>query len=399
MKIQKRSTLICAGAVVTALCAATQPANAFSIANTSATWDNVLTRSGNTIGSGGITASDANLVKFLEADGISQVRWGEAFYGGHYEEVTEYITEEVTEYVTEDVVREVLVDVTEYVDEEVITQKRVKKTRRVPKTDKNGEIEYKKNGKMKTEKEKYFVMEEVKKTVSRPVTRQVRQQFTEQVEVPVTRQVTTPVTTQVWVPPTYENQSGLGFEGVSNLDLTLGEAFNIGQLSHFNQTIYTNDFIGESAEIALTLDFGLPGIGSKTFNFGFNIDETANHKGFNNNGASCAYQTTAGLGCSDKITWDFSVDESDSFTYEGEDYSLELVGFAEDLAGRNLATNFISQEEGNSSSNLFARLIKLPTSTPETPQDIPEPTALLGLAGLGLYGARSRKKRSEALLA
>ncbi len=397
--MQKRSTLICAGTVATALCAAAQPANAFSIANTSATWDNVLTRSGDTVGSSGIAASDVNLVKFLEADGTSQVRWGEAFYGGHYEDVTEYITQDVTEYVTQDVVKEVLVDVTEYVDEEVVTQERVKKTRQVPKTNKKGEIQYKKNGDAKTKKENYFVMEDVVTTVRKPVTRQVKQQVTEQVEVPVTKQVTTPVTTQVWVPPTYENQSGLGFAGVSNLDLTLGEAFNIGQLSHFNQTIYTNDFIGESAEIALTLDFGIPEIGAKTFNFGFNIDETTNYKGQNNNGASCAYQTTAGLGCSDKITWDFSVDESNSFTYDGEDYSLELVGFAEDLAGRNLATNFISQEEGNSSSNLFARLIKLPTSTPETPQDIPEPTALLGLAGLGLYGARSRKKRSEAQLA
>lgn len=398
MNKQNRSTLMCASAVATALCAVAQPANAFSIVNTNATWDNVLIRTGETVGSSGIAATDTNMIKFLEADGVSQVRWGEAAYGGYYEDVTEYVTQEVTEYVTQDVVREVMVDVTEDVTEVVIRQRDVRKERRVPKLDKRGRKQYNKRGRLKTKKERYWVTEEYEEEITRPVTRQVRQQVTEQVEVPVTRQVTTPVTTQVWVPPTYEHQSGLGFEGVSNLDLNLGEAFNIGTLSHFNQTIYRTDYTGESAEISIGLDFG-EAIGSQSFNFALNIDETINKKGKNNNGADCAYQTDAGLGCSDKITWDFITDQDNSFTHEGEEYSLELVGFADSLANRNLTTNFVSQEEANNSANLYARLIKLGTDSPNTPQDIPEPTALLGLAGLGAYFTRSRKKRAESLLA
>jgi len=319
MKTKNYSTLLCAGAVTTALCAVAQPANAFSIVNTSATWDNVLMRSGSTVGSSGIAADATNLVKFLDDGGVDQVRWGQAAYGGYYEKVTT----------------------------------------RVPQTNRRGRVKRDRRGRIKYKN----------------------------------------VTSRVWVPPTYENQSGLGFEGVSDLNLDLGQTFNIGTLSHFNQTIYTNDFIGESAEISLNLDFGDNSIGTKTFKFALGIDETANYKGRNNNGASCAYQTDAGLGCSDKISWDFLVDQNNSFTHEGEDYELELVGFAESLASQDLTNHFISQEEGNSSASLFARLVKLGGDSPATPEDIPEPAALLGLAGLGAYFVRSRKQRAETLLA
>ena len=276
-------------------------------------------RSGSTVGSEGIAADATNLVQFLEADGVDQVRWGQAAYGGYYDTVTT----------------------------------------RVPQTNRRGRVKRDRRGNIKYEN----------------------------------------VTSRVWVPPTYENQSGLGFEGVSDLSLDLGQTFNIGTLSHFNQTIYTNDFIGESAEISLNLNFGDNSIGTKTFKFALGIDETVNDKGRNNNGASCAYQTDAGLGCSDKISWDFLADQNNSFTHEGEDYELELVGFAESLASQDLTNHFISQEEGNSSASLFARLVKLGGDSPATPEDIPEPAALLGLAGLGAYFVRSRKQRAETLLA
>ncbi|MGB3297764.1 MAG: choice-of-anchor K domain-containing protein [Phormidesmis sp.] len=334
MQTNTLSTAIAAGIVATTLGLSAQPADAFLITNTSATWDNVTLSGGDLVGSKGIAASNANQVKFLDVNGQSQVRWGNAVYGGHYENRAETITKEV----------------------------------QVPKTRWVQVPVYNKKGKLKgyeDEKQTYYV----------------------------TETVTENITKKVWVPPTYENQSGLGYKGVSNLDLAVNEVFNLGQLTHFNQTIYINSLVGEKAEFSLNLDLG-DNIGSKKFNFAFSIDETLNNTGNNNNGKACAYQTDAGKGCSDKIAWDFAINEKNTFEYQNEKYSLELVGFGSELAGHSIVNNFISQEGGNNSASLFARLVKV-----DNTKDIPEPASLLGLAGLGLYFARSRKKRVEEQLA
>ncbi|MEO0648608.1 MAG: choice-of-anchor K domain-containing protein, partial [Cyanobacteria bacterium J06650_10] len=107
-----------------------------------------------------------------------------------------------------------------------------------------------------------------------------------------------------------------------------------------------------------------------------------------NHAAICEYQTDAGKGCADKITWDWSIDESSSFMYEGEEYTLELVGFSEQVAASSIVNEFISQENGDNSAGIFARLV-----TVDSTKDIPEPASLLGLAGLALFVAQSRKKR------
>ena len=182
----------------------------------------------------------------------------------------------------------------------------------------------------------------------------------------------------------YEEKSGLGFEGVSNLSIKAGETFNVGNLTHFNQTIWLNGKDAVSTDFSLDLDFGDFGIGKQTFNFAFSIDETLNSADV------CEYQTDAGKGCSDKITWDWSIDESSSFMHEGKEYTLELVGFAEQVAASNIVNEFISQENGNNSAGLFARLVAI-----DNGQDIPEPASLLGIAGLGLFVARSRKQRNS----
>ncbi|MEL7067715.1 MAG: THxN family PEP-CTERM protein [Cyanobacteria bacterium J06581_3] len=184
----------------------------------------------------------------------------------------------------------------------------------------------------------------------------------------------------------YEKKSGLGFEGVSGLSIDTGDIFNVGSLTHFNQTIWTNGKIATSAELSLELDFGANSIGTQVFDFTLNIDETDNDQ------AVCPYQTS-GYGCSDKITWDFAIDQESSFMYENEEYTLELIGFSEQVAASSIVNEFISNEKADNSANLFARLIKV-----DTTQDIPEPASILGLAGLGLFAVTSRKKRVSQLL-
>ena len=322
----KRYTALGTGLIAATLGAIAQPANAFVITNTSATWDNVTLTTGDVVGSDGILPDSDNLVKFIDVGDSNQVRWGDAVYGGYWEDNWEQVT----------------------VEEEV------KKSRRVPKRKRNGQVKRKRNGQIKYETEYYYETVTTTEWVNNPT----------------------------WVPPTYEYQSGLGYEGVSDLNIETGEIFNIGTLTHFNQTIWSH--AGTNAEFSLDLDFGDSAVGSQTFNFAFSIDETVNDQ------EVCPYHTNAGKGCSDQITWDFAIDEASSFTHEGEEYSLELVGFADQLATGGLINEFVSQEKADNSASLFARLVKVDES-----QDIPEPATLLGLAGLGLYVARSRKQRAR----
>ena len=304
------STLIGAGIAAAAISVVAQPADAFVITNTWASWDNVSLTTGETVGSAGILPDSDNLVKFLEADGISQVRWGAAVYG-----------------------------------EEVGTGQYRWATEAEKQAGLAQKYTYTSNGKNKTG----WIIEETK------------------------------------LVSTYKNQSGLGYKGAKDLNVEVGEIFNLGELTHFNQTIFANKPIGKSAEFSLNLDFGDSGLGSQNFGFAFSIDETPNKQ------EVCPYQTDVGKGCSDRITWDFSIDQSNSFTYNHEKYSLELVGFSKELSSKTIVNDFISQEGGDNSASLFARLVKV-----ETANDIPEPASVLGIAGMGLFFVRSRKKKSEA---
>ena len=318
MNINNFSTLIGAGFVAAAISVVAQPADAFVITNTSASWDNVSLTTGGIVGSAGLTPDANNLVKFLDADGISQVRWGAAAYG-----------------------------------EEV------------------GTGTY-----------RWATHAEKAAGLGQDYTYYYTDQHGQQ------RKATGRIIEKTKVVSTYKNQSGLGYKGVSNLDLDVGEIFNLGELTHFNQTIFSNKPIGERVDFSLALDFGDSGIGSQNFNFSFAVDETLNSQ------EVCPYQTDAGKGCSDKITWDFAINQNNSFMYNNDEYSLELVGFSEGLASATIVNQFISQEGRDNSANLFARLVKI-----DRTQDIPEPSAMLGLVGMGLFFARSRKKQSDNAIA
>ncbi|MEL6602065.1 MAG: THxN family PEP-CTERM protein [Cyanobacteria bacterium J06614_10] len=316
------------GVMAVALGAIAKPADAFVITNTSATWDNVTLTDGAVVGSAGEAASADNYVVFRDVDGESQVRWGEAGYGWTWEENWELTTKEVE----------------------------------------SGNWEWQSDWKKNRWGRWYDAGDWEWVTTTKTVEEWVDKGH--------------------WVAPTADYKSGLGFKGVDNLSLDVGEVFNIGSLTHYNQSIYSRTAFGESAEITLDLDFGDSGIGAQSFNFAFSVDETENDQ------AVCPYQTDAGKGCSDQITWDFSIDESNSFMFEGEEYTLELVGFSEQVAASTIVNEFTSQEKANNSAGLFARIVQVDTS-----EEIPEPASLLGLAGLGLFVARSRKKRISQLLA
>ncbi|MEO1620529.1 MAG: choice-of-anchor K domain-containing protein [Cyanobacteria bacterium J06632_3] len=187
---------------------------------------------------------------------------------------------------------------------------------------------------------------------------------------------------------TYENQSGLGFAGVEALEVSTGESFKIGTLKHFNETI--TGLAGTKSGFDLLLDLG-EGIGEKTFNFDLHIDETNNWAG-SHEGGVCPYETDPGEGCSDQITWEFALQEKQTFTKDGEEYTLELVGFSpEEMDAANITNAFISQEDGTSEASLWAKIVKV-----EQPQErVPEPAGLVGLSLLGAYIVKSRRRGQQ----
>ncbi|MDA0268335.1 MAG: choice-of-anchor K domain-containing protein [Cyanobacteria bacterium] len=185
-------------------------------------------------------------------------------------------------------------------------------------------------------------------------------------------------------------KSGLGFAGIENLNLDVGQIFNLGTLKHYNNTIWSDNRAAERVDFSLNLGFALDEIGMQRFDFALEIDETRNDAGYHEGGV-CPYQTDAGKGCSDKITWNFAVDQENEFTFDGEEYTLELVGFGprESLNGDDIVEQFISQESGTSEASLWARLVKV-----NNPQEVPEPAVgLLGLGALGLYLVKSRQQK------
>lgn len=168
-------------------------------------------------------------------------------------------------------------------------------------------------------------------------------------------------------------QSGLDFVGVTVpiSDLEGGSEFNIGTLTHHNWPIWTNT---EATEVFLTIDlfFSAPPelMGTKSFNFTFDVDETPNTTGDNNLDA-------------DIISFP-SYFASERFVVENVSYTLQLLGFGN--SADSLISEFSSPENGNNQTQLWGKI---------TTNAVPEPSTML-LFGLGLLsmGAIGRKTKS-----
>jgi hypothetical protein len=148
-------------------------------------------------------------------------------------------------------------------------------------------------------------------------------------------------------PDTIDNQSGLGFTGKAAPAVIFepGDAFEVGQLVHFNHEIYTGGSPTE-AYLQLVMNFTTPaGSATGIFNFLFGVNETPV------------------LGDPDIISFPSSL-PAEVVEIGGVTYTLELLGFGPSPDA--LVSEFVSPENGQPNATLlWARVTEVPTGPPE----------------------------------
>ena len=126
----------------------------------------------------------------------------------------------------------------------------------------------------------------------------------------------------------------------------------------------------ELIPLTVTLDFISPGNFAKSFTFDFDVELTPNNTG-------------DPVLDADVLTPP-SFFSPQTFTFEGEELTLALLGFEQD---GTVVENFVLPENAATTANLIAQIN-------ESPPKVPEPTSMLGLL-LGVGAIAASKKASN----
>lgn len=178
--------------------------------------------------------------------------------------------------------------------------------------------------------------------------------------------------------PAPGQQSGLRFDVFgSPMTVQTGDIFDLGTLSHFNWPVS----IPTVSTTELTFGFVTEGVTS-SFLFNLGIEETPNS-------GTCKYGSPGDTKCPDRISFP-NMTGTQKFTIDGVDYTLFLLGFGPDVD--TLMDGFITQENQNNQTHLWAKIDAATVSVPE-----PNAFVLMMFGLLALGGAvQLRRKQNNA---
>jgi hypothetical protein len=169
-------------------------------------------------------------------------------------------------------------------------------------------------------------------------------------------------------PPNSFKFAGGGFTtGVDSL-------FRIGDLTYFNGTVPLGSNV-DKVPLSLNVGFNTPSQIDKTFDFDFNLVNTQNSSENPIDNADFVYITP-------KLN-------NRTFSYNGNQYTLELTGFSQDGGLTNLK-EFRVLEGATTTAAIYGKISLLPPVKP--PERVLEPGVVGGLSCLGIYMLTRRKK-------
>jgi len=200
----------------------------------------------------------------------------------------------------------------------------------------------------------------------------------------------TNITNGTFINPTSTFRSGTAVSGSQPNSLKMdGLGFNVdpGTMFAVSTLQYHNgQTLSGTAATDVGVDLNLkftapPGTPNQSFAFSFHFDLTPNNASPPSNPAN------------DDILTPQNVFSANTFTVDGQTYTLHLLGFSND-GGTTLTPSFLLPEDATVNSTLYAEL-----TTQLGPQAVPEPTTLvLGATGaLLLLGVRRLRRKPAAV--
>jgi hypothetical protein len=175
-----------------------------------------------------------------------------------------------------------------------------------------------------------------------------------------------------WGVPTIESFSSfVQFDSEDSFSTSVDSIFKVGNLTYRNGTTFANTGFDGDFPLSIQLTFTNPAGLNESFSYLFKILNTDNSTGDPVQDGDILRFSAAGL-------------SNSSFSFEGTNYTLALLGFATD-DGANIINQFNSPEGDTATAGLYGKITAVPVEPPEA---IPTPVLLPGLIAMGAAALR-----------